>query len=175
MCRIQDLSDTDSGMMGRVHHFHRVLLKNDSLLMRHLETQQVLPIFFVVRWIKSMLTQDMEMPDILRTWDALLGRLSGPHPLLIYLCVARVILVRNALLVNNTAGCLRLLQRAGYPPVSVKDMLDLALRLITNETLHCKKELPQALISLRSASNSTKHVANAMTATAAAWWRQRKP
>merc|ERR1712060_579299 len=74
-----------------------------------------------------MLTQELEMPDVLRLWDALLCDLARPHSLLSYICVAMVILIRVSLLAGDFTECLRLLQH--YPPTPVEDLLRAAARL----------------------------------------------
>merc|ERR1712107_110910 len=97
--------------------------------MGHLDAESVAPMFYAVRWLTSMLTQDLEMPDVLRAWDALLGDLEGPRPLLQFLCAARILVIRDALLNEDGAGCLDLLQRGGYPPGHLEEALQLSERL----------------------------------------------
>jgi len=114
-----------------VRHFSNLLFDKDPTLFSHLNAMQVQPLFYAVRWLMLMLTQDLEMPDIFRVWDTLLSDLARPHPFLLYICVAMVILVREALLAGDFSDCLKLLQR--YPPTAIDDILRLAQRLRSDD------------------------------------------
>lgn len=124
---VKTLDHEENGMIGRVQRFSDLLREKDQQVWRHLEEQQVRPLFYAVRWLMLMLTQEFEMPDTLRVWDSLLSDLARPHPLLFYVCVAMVMLVREALLAGDFTECLRLLQR--YPPMPVDDTLQFASQL----------------------------------------------
>ena len=86
---VENLNETGKGMLGRMEKCSQILKENDSQLWEHLNGQNVEPVLYNARWIMSMLTQDLVMPDVLRVWDTLLGNLGGPKPLLHDLCVAR--------------------------------------------------------------------------------------
>lgn len=124
---IATLDHTDAGMLGRIDYFGQLLRQKDEEVWRHLEMQQVTPVLYTVGWLTLMLAQELEMPEVFRLWDALLSDLARPHPLLQYICVARVMLVRDTLLASDFQDCLKLLQH--YPLMSVEDILDSATRL----------------------------------------------
>jgi len=128
---VKSLDHEDDGMFGRVKHFSTLLQEKDHEVWNHLSTEKVEPLFYAVRWLMLMLTQDLEMPDIFRVWDTLLSDLARPHPFLLYICVAMVILVREALLAGDFSDCLKLLQR--YPPTAIDDILRLAQRLRSDD------------------------------------------
>ncbi|CAK0904592.1 unnamed protein product, partial [Prorocentrum cordatum] len=81
------------GMMGRIDQFSSLLRAKDREVWQHLDTLGVSPAFYSVRWLTLMLSQELEMPELLRLWDSLLSdvarqedqRASGP--LLHYTCV----------------------------------------------------------------------------------------
>lgn len=123
------LDHTENGMIGRIDQFSELLQEKDSVVWKHLDKLEVSPMFYSVRWITLMLTQDLEMPDVLRVWDSLLTDMSRPRPLLHYVCVAMVMLVRDSLLNSDFAECLRVLQH--YAPFPVEEVLQLAGRLRT--------------------------------------------
>mmetsp|Transcript_13425 Transcript_13425/g.38156 ORF Transcript_13425/g.38156 Transcript_13425/m.38156 type:complete len:210 (+) Transcript_13425:1297-1926(+) len=124
---VKSLDHEETGLIGRIEHFSRLLREKDEEVWQHLEAQRVSPVFYTVRWLTLMLTQELEMPDVLRLWDALVCDLARPHSLLSYICVAMVILVRVALLAGDFTQCLRLLQH--YPPTPVDELLRAAGRL----------------------------------------------
>lgn len=126
---VEDLNESGLGTIGRMQQFDQILKESDFQLWKHFNKESVQPLFYCARWIMSMLTQELEMPDVLRVWDALLGGLEGPRPLLHDMCVARVMLVRDILLRSDGDECIRSLQRAGYPVTSVEDVVSLATRL----------------------------------------------
>ena len=62
----------------------------DVVPARRARPGQVQPIYFTLRWLTLMLTQELMMPDVLRLWDALLSDMARPRSLLLYICVAMV-------------------------------------------------------------------------------------
>mmetsp|Transcript_3058 Transcript_3058/g.11865 ORF Transcript_3058/g.11865 Transcript_3058/m.11865 type:complete len:586 (+) Transcript_3058:65-1822(+) len=126
---VEDLNHTQGGMLGRMTHVDEVLQESDPKLWAHLNSQGVTPMLYTARWLSSMLAQDLEMPDVLRVWDALVGDLVGPHPLLHFLCSARVVAIRKELLGRSEVECFQLLKRDGYPAVTVEEMLSVAFTL----------------------------------------------
>merc|ERR1719188_1737377 len=118
---LEELNHSESGMLGRIEHFQQVLRRSDPELSSHLEDKGIPPLFYAARWIGSMLAQDLEMPDVMRAWDALLGHVAGPEPLLHHLCVARLVLVRKPLLAGDEADCEEALRRGGFPDLEVAE------------------------------------------------------
>lgn len=130
---VKDLDYTDQGMIGQTHLFCDLLREKDEELWQHLESCGVEPVFYAVRWLTLMLAQDLEMPEVLCLWDALLGDLAQPRqprqrprPLLHYVCVSIVVRLREALLAGDFAVCLGLLQHG--PAFAVEEVLQAAAR-----------------------------------------------
>merc|ERR1712084_78913 len=69
------------------------------------------------------------MPDLLRVWDALLSDSDEGRQLLLYVAVARLILVREEILRSDFQACGTLLQEGPIGGVNVQHMLSLAKRL----------------------------------------------
>jgi len=124
---VKALDHTEDGMLGRIDRFSALLRAKDLEVWRHLETLKVSPLYYAIRWMTLMLTQELEMPDVLRVWDALLCERARPHPFLHYVCVGMVIRIREELLAGDFTDCLGLLQR--YPSMQVDELLRLAARL----------------------------------------------
>lgn len=132
---IEDLNHTEGGMIGRMQHVDEVLKQCDVKVWEHLHRLDVSPMSYTARWMTSLLAQDLDTPEVLRTWDALLGNLLGPHPLLDFLCAARVIAIRKLLLAGDEWECFELLKRGGYPALPVQETLTLAFTLRTEYTV----------------------------------------
>merc|ERR1719264_2323230 len=76
-----------------------------------------------------MLTQDLQMPDVVRVWDCLLSDVEAPPSLLHYMCVAIIKLMRKDLLAGDFAACADLLQRGPPGGLQVEALLVLAKNL----------------------------------------------
>lgn len=124
---VKTMDNEEGGMMGRIDKFSALLKEKDEEVWKHLEELNVAPVYYTVPWLTLMLTQELDMADVLRLWDSLLSDLARPHPLLCYLCVAMVMGIREVLLAGDFTDCMRILQH--YPPVPVDDLLQSALRL----------------------------------------------
>jgi len=124
---VKTMDNEEGGMMGRIDQFNELLKEKDLEVWNHLEDLRVSPVYYTVPWLTLMLTQELDMADVLRLWDSLLSDLARPHPLLCYLCVAMVIGIREVLLAGDFTDCMRMLQH--YPPVPVDELLQGALRL----------------------------------------------
>mmetsp|Transcript_106762 Transcript_106762/g.300107 ORF Transcript_106762/g.300107 Transcript_106762/m.300107 type:complete len:485 (-) Transcript_106762:55-1509(-) len=131
---VQSLDQTDSGMIGRIEQFDRLLRKKDHEVWQHLDAERVSPLYYSVRWLTLMLTQELEMPDVHRVWDSLLSdvasrtaKLSDQPSLLIYICVAMVARIRAELLAADFTKCVGMLQH--YSAFSVEELLQSAADL----------------------------------------------
>merc|ERR1712217_563150 len=111
------LDYTETGLMGVTSQLNELLHHIDEEVWKHLRSQGVAPVYYAVRWITLMLTQELEMPDVLRVWDSLLSdsvrqnTADGNHSLLNYLCVAMIVQMRAFLLTGDFATCADLLQK----------------------------------------------------------------
>lgn len=124
---VKALDHTEGGMLGRISKFSDLLQEKDEELWQHLESVGVSPVYYTVRWLTLMLTQELDMAGVLRLWDSLLSDLARPHSLLQYFCVAMVIGIREVLLAGDFTDCMRMLHH--YPPVPIDDLLTAAFKL----------------------------------------------
>merc|ERR1712129_162846 len=117
----------EDGLIGRLDQFSKLLKAKDEEVWRNLEMKNVQPAFYAVRWLTINLAREFEMHEVLRLWDSLLGDLASPHPLIYYLCIAKVTLVREAHLAGDFAECMRALQHS--PQLSADQVLHAAMQL----------------------------------------------
>ncbi|KAG1661850.1 hypothetical protein FOA52_011617 [Chlamydomonas sp. UWO 241] len=106
---------TAAGLISRV----------DPVVWKHIEvTSKVDPHFFAFRWITLLLSQEFDLPDTLRLWDAILADPHGRADALLRVCCAMVVHVRGTLLQGDFSIIVKTLQR--YPLVDVDVLLALA-------------------------------------------------
>ena len=72
---------------------------------------KVSPSFYGFRWITLLMTQEFDLPDVLRLWDSLLSD-TRRFDFLIYFCATMVLAIRDDLLqANDFAFAVKALQR----------------------------------------------------------------
>ncbi len=64
-----DLSPT--GVLNTIAHVNQLLQRVDHQLWAHLQSIGVDPRFYSFRWLTLILSQEFELPDVLRLWDSL--------------------------------------------------------------------------------------------------------
>mmetsp|Transcript_2521 Transcript_2521/g.5062 ORF Transcript_2521/g.5062 Transcript_2521/m.5062 type:complete len:456 (+) Transcript_2521:66-1433(+) len=169
---VKSLDDSENGMLGRIEQFSALLREKDEEVWLHLDKLQVQPIYFTLRWLTLMLTQELMMPDVLRLWDALLSDMARPHSLLLYICVAMVQEVRVGLLEGDFTACLGLLQR--YPPISVDVLLQAARELRAADLVpEGFSNRDSAVADVHPLLQSAAAAAVARFGGLASWWQSR--
>jgi len=107
---------------------NRLLRARDVELCSHLQSCQVEPQLYGLRWIRLLLGREFHLEDVLLLWDAIFADQHGRappageapeedrcFPLLDHVCVAMLVYMREDLLSRDNIGCLRRLMK--YPPV----------------------------------------------------------
>jgi len=125
-CKTLDRSEV--GIIGWVTHLNLTLKSVDLTLWQDLEKKNLNPQFYSFRWLTLLLSQEFELPDVLRLWDTLFSD-SKRFDFLIYVCCAMLVNVRDKLLNGDFADNLKLLQN--YPPIDIHLILDKAEQLRT--------------------------------------------
>ena len=123
------MDDCHGGILGRLKGVGDLLNRIDPVVFDHLEKHGVRVNFFALRWILLLFAQEFDLPGIQTVWDAILADDDGKGSTLVpYICVARVVLVREVILAGTDFGdILQILQR--YPPFTATDILHLAKSL----------------------------------------------
>ncbi|KAF2075937.1 hypothetical protein CYY_002740 [Polysphondylium violaceum] len=108
----KSLDKSESGIIFNIKKLNRILKEKDRELWNDLEEKKLNPQFYSFRWITLLLSQEFELPDVLRLWDSLF---SDPNrfDFLYYFCCSMLICVRDQLLSFTFADSLKLLQ--SYP------------------------------------------------------------
>jgi len=117
---LKSLDGSEDGIVGNMLRLNQTLKMKDMQLWANLEEKKMNPQFYSFRWITLLLSQEFQLPDVLRLWDALF---ADPHrfEFLLYVCCAMLVLVRDELLANEFADNLKLLQN--YPNQDVSAII----------------------------------------------------
>jgi len=127
---IRDLDGTDKGIQSQLSLFSDLLLDIDKELWVYLDEKQLAPHYYCFRWITLLLSQEFDLPNLLRLWDSIFSipdetRLEFVR----YLCVGMLKNQRDKLMKSEFGDALHLLQN--YPHCDVT--------LILNEVLYLKE------------------------------------
>ncbi len=87
---IKTLDSSASGIIAVVRELNELLCRVDRQLWQHLEDGGVDPRFYSFRWLTLMLSQEFELPDVLRLWDSLFAD-SQRFSFLNYCCCAMLV------------------------------------------------------------------------------------
>ncbi|ORX45764.1 RabGAP/TBC [Piromyces finnis] len=120
--------------------YKRIELRDREVYI-HLRSKKILPAYFAFRWLSVLLTQEFNLPEIIRIWDSLLSDINmdifnedqmekrkrdGRFDFLIELCCAMIMCVRKKIITEDTADIIKLLQN--YPIQDVNIVLQLAYK-----------------------------------------------
>lgn len=106
---IRSKDNTDTGIQTRMKNLNYILKLYDKELFQHFQDQKVEIQFFAFRWYTLFLTQEFEMPDILRLWDSILAE-DEKFEFLNVLCIAIVKMKRHEIMQSDFAGIMMTLQ-----------------------------------------------------------------
>jgi len=105
------LDHTAVGIQHKVKEMERLIGNKDPELGRLLQRLRVSPTFYGFRWITLLMTQEFDLPDVMRLWDSLLTDRQR-FGFLTYFCAAVVLSIRDELIEHNDfAFCVKALQR----------------------------------------------------------------
>ena len=92
------LDHTRLGITAKITQLESLIQKKDAALCATLRRLKVAPTFYGFRWITLLMTQEWDLPDVLRLWDSLLAdpRRNTPDPnFLLYFATATVLSIPN--------------------------------------------------------------------------------
>jgi len=109
-CKTLDKSPI--GITGLMNKLNSLLRSKDPELWQDFENKSLNPQFYSFRWLTLLLSQEFELPDVLRLWDSLFAD-PVRFEFLLYVCCAMLVCLRENLLDGSFADNLKLLQ--SYP------------------------------------------------------------
>jgi len=144
---IKSLDHSESGVLAVVKRMHDLLKDVDEELWEHLERNGVDPRFYSFRWLTLLMSQEFELPDVLRLWDSFFADKERFEYQLYFSC-AMLVHLRKELLTYDFADILRVLQ--SYPYTDIQVLLTIAtdLRVSHQRGCHLQQDAgePQKLI-----------------------------
>ena len=132
------IPSSQSPILLKCHYIHHTLLaQHDPVLYKHLNSQDVQPQLYGLRWYRLLFAREFHVIDVCTVWDVLFsqedgrrrgGVASGGGGYLMadYFTVAMLFYVRGQLLQGDNTACLRRLLK--FPPVEdMRALIDRAL------------------------------------------------
>jgi len=120
---VKNLDQSKVGIRQKMTHLNNILRQKDFELWESLEKKQLSPEFYTFRWLTLLLSQEFELPDVLRLWDSLFSD-EDRFEYLLYVCLAMIINIKPILMESDFAESLKILQT--YPPTNIYNILELA-------------------------------------------------
>eukprot|EP01118_Nematostelium_gracile_P012345 TRINITY_DN4500_c0_g1_i1.p1 TRINITY_DN4500_c0_g1~~TRINITY_DN4500_c0_g1_i1.p1 ORF type:complete len:438 (+),score=96.38 TRINITY_DN4500_c0_g1_i1:132-1445(+) len=108
------------GITGLMTKLNMVLKEKDPELWQDFENKNLNPQFYSFRWLTLLLSQEFELPDVLRLWDSLFAD-PERFEFFLYVCCAMIVCLRDELLGGTFADNLKLLQT--YPLQDIHHIL----------------------------------------------------
>jgi len=142
-----NLEENTSPVVQKCKHIQNDILKERDLpLFNHLESLNVEPQLYMLRWVRLLLGREFHLEDLLILWDAMFS-FSEDLSLIDYICVAMLMFIRYQLLGKDYTNCMRRLFK--YPPVEdVHLFIERALALqrpILTPSLQSSTESPKSI------------------------------
>jgi len=112
-CRALD-KEKGTGVGSTMRVFQALVATADPFLYRHLHTLGVMPEFYAFRWITLFMSQEFQVPDVLRIWDYLFSDLENVRCMVYYVAVAMLTILKDMLASQSFGEVIMTLQQ--YPP-----------------------------------------------------------
>lgn len=124
---IKSLDESETGIRGMMNKLSLLLERKDTSVHERLKEQGIFPQYYSFRWISLILSQEFDLPELLRLWDSILSD-KNRFEYLIYVCCAMIVLVRDQILSNDFEHNVKLLQN--FPSMDINFVLNRANQLL---------------------------------------------
>ncbi|EDV50653.1 TBC1 domain family member 13 isoform X2 [Drosophila erecta] len=113
---IKTLDDAEGGIKFMMARLSNMLKSKDLSIYELLRSQELHPQYYSFRWLTLLLSQEFPLPDVLRIWDSVFAD-EQRFDFLIKICCSMILIQREAILENDFASNVKLLQN--YPPIDI--------------------------------------------------------
>ena len=131
------LDSSEMGIKATMLRLNAMLRHYDAELWQDMEHKGLDPHFYSFRWITLLLSQEFELPDVIRLWDSLFADASR-FDFLLRVCCAMIISIRATIFNGDFASNLKTLQ--AYPSSDIIALIRTAQRL--DERLLARSQPP---------------------------------
>ncbi|KAH8239889.1 hypothetical protein KR032_009058, partial [Drosophila birchii] len=123
---IKTLDDAEGGIKCMMARLSNMLKAKDIDIYEQLKSQELHPQYYSFRWLTLLLSQEFPLPDVLRIWDSVFSD-EQRFDFLIRICCSMILIQREAILENDFASNVKLLQN--YPPIDINVVITHAVTL----------------------------------------------
>ncbi|XP_017026431.1 TBC1 domain family member 13 [Drosophila kikkawai] len=123
---IKTLDDAEGGIKCMMARLSNMLKAKDIGIYEQLKSQELHPQYYSFRWLTLLLSQEFPLPDVLRIWDSVFSD-EQRFDFLIRICCSMILIQREAILENDFASNVKLLQN--YPPIDINVVITHAVTL----------------------------------------------
>ena len=128
---LKSLDKSSDGIMAAVENLHKLLQQIDPVLHSHLMVHGIDPRLYAFRWMSLLLSQEFDIPDVIRFWDALFAdpKREDGFIFLNYVCVSMIITVRSTLLAGDFSEIIHCLQHYPLSGLDIEAIISRAAEL----------------------------------------------
>jgi len=143
----KSLDKSEVGINSTMRKLNLLLKEVDVVLWQNMEEKRLDMEFYSFRWLTLILSQEFDLPTILRLWDTIFSY-SDRCEILLYICCAMIVEIKEEILVGDFAENLKILQR--YPPTDMNKLIGRA-----HEIRSKHPRIPRVMIERRPSSPLT--------------------
>ena len=136
-------AEEGTGLHATLSRFSRLLHTYAETVYLHLESMEIEPHYYALRWLTLLLAKEFSLPDIMRLWDSVFSFREYALDYVLFLGLSLVLEVRDTILSCDFASALELLQN--LPPLDVVVVLEKAELLMRKSGMYALK--PPLLLS----------------------------
>ncbi len=133
---LRSKDNTENGINTRIKHLNEILRVTDKEVYNLFYDQKIEVQFFCFRWYTLLLTQEFEIPEVLRLWDSILSD-GNILNFMIYICLGIIRIKRNEILEKDFAQIMLSMQN--LEKIDVEKLINTAVDILTEYNSITKK------------------------------------
>lgn len=87
---IKTLDESEGGIKGMMAKLSNLLKEKDEAIWQRLKDQHIYPQYYSFRWLTLLLSQEFELPDVVRLWDSIFAD-PKRYDFLVQICCAMIV------------------------------------------------------------------------------------
>jgi len=126
---MQGMDSDSEGIQGQGERLMYKLMQIDPAVAKHIRALEINPQFFALRWLTTLLSRELELPDTVRLWDCLFAD-EQRFDFLFDVCCAMIVLQRKQILNGDFSDVIQILQK--YPQTDIGEIIHTAIEIRTH-------------------------------------------